>query len=417
MSLVPRVTRVLAVALLFAALAPSSARAAEDVEKAKALFNAGAKAYTNGRYLVAIDSFREAYAAAPRPAMIFSLAQAYRRQYAVDGDLEKLKLAITNYRLYLEQVPEGERRADAVAALGELDIIAAARLPRSSDGTLVDTTKPPSPDAPKTKVTITSPTPGARISLDGGKPIEPPLSEAIAPGKHRYKITAEGYIDEERELNIAPGDQRALEIELRQRPALLDIHGPPGATIAIDGKLVGTTPLPTQELEPGARFIAVSRTGFQPYSREMTVQRGERDTLDLNLRRTPQRYVSYVFFGAGALTLLGGLTFALSALQHDEKAVALNEGRVQEAELRAYNDALAARDAARTGAGISLGIGAAIGLTGFVLYMFDTPTLPLPPVRKEQKKPDPKEKGAAMDMAYAPLVGPGFAGAAVTGRF
>ncbi|MDI1475658.1 PEGA domain-containing protein [Polyangium sp. y55x31] len=411
---VPHAARLLSVVLCFAALAPSPARAAEDVEKAKALFNAGAKAYTNGRYLVAIDSFREAYAAAPRPATIFSLAQAYRRQYFVDNDPEKLEQALANYRLYLEQVKEGERRADAVAALGELEVIAATRLPR--DGTFTSTTPNAGSDSPKTKITITSPTPGARISLDGGKPIEPPLSEAVTPGKHRYKISAEGYIDEEREINIAPGDQRAIESELRERPALLQINGPAGATVAIDGKLVGTTPLPAQELEPGTRFIAVSRNGFQPYSREIVAQRGERDSIDLNLARTPQRYVSYVFFGAGALTLLGGLGAGGKALQAEGKAVKLKNAGLTESTLRSYNDALVERDASTTAAGVALGVGAALGLTGFVLYAFDAPSLPLPPARNE-KKPEPKEKGSPMDMAIAPVVGPGFAGAAVIGRF
>ncbi|MDI1449701.1 PEGA domain-containing protein [Polyangium sp. 6x1] len=414
MSHAPRAARFLSVALLFAALAPRPARAAEDVAKAKALFNAGAKAYTNGRYLVAIDSFREAYAAAPRPAMIFSLAQAYRRQYFVDGDLEKLKQSIANYRLYLEQVKEGERRADAVAALGELEVIAAARLPR--DGTISSTASNAGSEPSKTKITITSSTPGARISLDGGKPIEPPLSEAVTPGKHRYKISAEGYIDEEREINIAPGDQRAIESELRERPALLDIKGPAGATVAIDGKLVGTTPLPTQELEPGARFIAVSGNGFQPFSREIVAQRGERDHIDLNLKRTPQRYVSYVFFGAGALTLLGGLGAGWRALDAEGKAMKLKSAGLTETTLREYNTALTERDTSTTAAGVALGVGAALGLTGFVLYAFDAPSLPLPPARKE-KKPEPTEKGSSMDMAYAPVVGPGFAGAAVIGRF
>ncbi|MDI1434158.1 PEGA domain-containing protein [Polyangium sorediatum] len=414
MSHARRAARILSVALLFTALVPHAARAAEDVEKAKTLFNAGAKAYTNGRYLVAIDSFREAYAAAPRPAMIFSLAQAYRRQYAVDGDLEKLKQAIANYRLYLDQVKEGERRADAVAALGELEVLAAARLPR--DGTITSTTSSAASDAPKTKLTITSPTPGARISLDGGKPIEPPLSEAVTPGKHRYKISAEGYIDEEREINIAPGDQRAIESDLRERPALLDIRGPAGATVAIDGKLVGTTPLPAQELEPGARFLAVSRNGFRPYSREIVAQRGERDTLELNLTRTPQRYVSYVFLGAGALTLLSGLGAGGKALGAEGRALELKKAGLTESTLREYNSALAERSASTIAAGIALGVGAAIGLTGFVLYAFDAPSLPLPPARKE-KKPEPKEKGSTLDMAYTPVVGPGFAGAAFIGRF
>jgi len=413
MSTRTRAARALSIALLLSVLAPHAALAAEDVEKAKTLFNAGAKAYTNGRYVVAIESFREAYAAAPRPAILFSLAQAYRRQFAVDGDVDKLEQAIKNYRLYLEQVKEGGRRVDATTALGELEVIAASRLPteRAEPGE----TKAPEPPSRKTKITITTPTPGARISLDGGKPVEPPLSEAVKPGKHRYEITADGYIPDARDFEITEGEQRAVERELRERPALLDIEGPSDATVAIDGKLVGATPLPTQELEPGTRFIAVTRNGFRPFSRELTLDRGERERIRLDFSRTPQRITSYFFLGIGGLTILGGLGSALQAASKEGQAQQLFNKGLTDKTLPEYNAALDARDVAKTSAGVTLGVGAALGALGFVLYAFDQPSLPLPPVRKETK-PSPSDK-PSIDIAAVPSVGPTFAGAVVLGHF
>lgn len=409
--------------LLASSMLLSTAFAAEDVEKAKALFNAGAKAYSSARYVVAIESFREAYRIAPRPAILFSLGQAYRRQYAVDGNLKNLEQAIATFRLYLEQVKEGGRRADATQALGELEVLAAARLPRTPD---TGATQAPPPAAipvpvetkPKTHLTITSPTPGARVSLDGGKPVEVPLSEDVTPGTHKYEITADGFIDEEREIKVTEGDQFAIERELRDKPALLDIEGPPGVTVAIDGRFVGTTPLPTQELDPGARFVALSRNGYKPYSRELDLSRGKRDAIKPEFSRTPQRITSYFFFGASTIGLLVGLGQSLSALGYEGTAKEALEGGIDESELAKFNQAIADRDNARTIAATAFGVGTALGVTGFVLYAFDQPQLTLPPARKENKPAaPPSDKGTGIDAAALPAIGPGFAGAVVVGRF
>ena len=114
----PMKTSLCVVLMAFAAtaLAPSAASAEEDIEQAKALYNAGAQAYAATRYRDAVQSFEAAYRKAPRPALLFSLAQAYRRLYVVEQSPEALRAAIPNYRRY-GAVPQGGRRADATEAL------------------------------------------------------------------------------------------------------------------------------------------------------------------------------------------------------------------------------------------------------------------------------------------------------------
>ena len=67
-----------AVFLLFAVAAPRIARAEEPdlLVQMKAYFNAGAEAYELGDFAAAIQAFDQAYRAMPRPAILFSLAQA-----------------------------------------------------------------------------------------------------------------------------------------------------------------------------------------------------------------------------------------------------------------------------------------------------------------------------------------------------
>src|SRR5262245_32080015 len=116
-------------ALLLLFLVGIAARAAADeapadekttVEEARVYFDAGRQAYEKGDYLTAIRSFEHAYERLPRPEIAFSLAQSHRKQFIVDGDTAKLRRAVELYRRYLDEVPQGGRREDAVQNLGEL---------------------------------------------------------------------------------------------------------------------------------------------------------------------------------------------------------------------------------------------------------------------------------------------------------
>jgi len=99
-------------ALLAASLLTRApALAQEDATaQAKTLFNAGAQAYERTQYTAAIQAFEQAYKLAPRPGILFSTAQAYRRRYIVDRRPEDLSIAIARYREYLDKVPQGGRR-------------------------------------------------------------------------------------------------------------------------------------------------------------------------------------------------------------------------------------------------------------------------------------------------------------------
>src|SRR5262245_44131459 len=99
----------------------SPAAAQDDLARAKAHFALGARAYEANRFRVAIEAFEEANRLAPHPALLFSIAQASRRQYFLDKKPEDLRRAVANYRKYIERAPEGGRRDEAGAALAELE--------------------------------------------------------------------------------------------------------------------------------------------------------------------------------------------------------------------------------------------------------------------------------------------------------
>jgi len=101
---VKRHTLAVAVALV---LAPAVGSADEPVpDKARKLAEHGRAMHDQGDYARAIIAFKEAYVMAPRPALLFNLAQAYRLQ----GNCDDASLM---YRRYLATDPAPDARAIA----------------------------------------------------------------------------------------------------------------------------------------------------------------------------------------------------------------------------------------------------------------------------------------------------------------
>jgi tetratricopeptide (TPR) repeat protein len=91
----------------------TEASASTDRE-ARALFDAGSVAFTEGRYESALRHFENAYALSPRPGMLFNIATAYDR---MRRDAE----ALAHFRNYLEAVPDAPNRAEVEARIAVLE--------------------------------------------------------------------------------------------------------------------------------------------------------------------------------------------------------------------------------------------------------------------------------------------------------
>lgn len=411
--------------VLSCVLIAGGARAqAENVGEARTYFNAGAQAYEAGQFPAAIQAFERAYQLAPREAIIFTIGQAHRRQYYIDKNPAHLKAAIERYRDYLKRVPEGGRRADAAEALAELEPIAArvdSAVGDTEPGAAVQ------PAARQTRVMVTSPTPNARVSLNGATPASLPLIAEVAKGKHRVKVAAPGFFDEERELQAAEGGILALDITLREQPGKLDIAVEEDAEITVDGRLVGLTPLSRPiELPAGRHLVAVLKNGRTGFTKEVRIERGKSQRLDVKLESTGQRLAANVLFVSSAGALLTGGVFTVLAIRQEGDAKDIRdeagEANIDREQLVAYNDALDRRDDYRRAAFLSFGASAALGATGFLLYSFDQPSLR--DVRGLELTPEPVNDQApeqrtepTMELGAAPVWSPEMAGAAVVGRF
>ena len=289
--------------------APATAQpepAKPQVSDARLYFNAGARAYAAGKYPAAVRAFEEAYRIEPRPGLVFSIAQAYRRQYFLDKSNENLVRAIQHYRKYLALDPDGARRGDTAEALSELE-------PLSSKLAASDVAASPAP-RPATQLMISSPIDEVTITLDGKPAGLLPYIAAVTPGVHHVALQAKGYLDYERDVRVLDGSVVPLDVTLEEKPARLTVVAPEGAQIAVDGRFRGVAPSPPIALSAGKHFVTITKNGHDAFSREIAVDRDEARSLHAELPGTTQRTAAWLMMGIGGTAFLAGGGLLTAAL-------------------------------------------------------------------------------------------------------
>jgi len=393
----------------------------DDVERAKASFKAGATAYAAGEYVAAIQALGAAYAITPVPAIAFSLAQAERRQYFTAHEREHLDRAISLFRRYVDQVPSGGRRADALDALAQLEPLAAVQVPAGA------TRGPGENDATRrTRLMVSTEAPNARLSLDGdgASPAPSPLIREVLPGKHRVEVSAEGFYPEERELTAVLGELIPEVVTLRERPSTVVISAPPSAEIYVDGAFsTRGGDRVTLELPSGPHRLAVAEKGHRVAARLLELERGKSQTVGITLEPTRQRKAAVVLFISGAVALASSAVFGGLTVRAESRAqdflVKQTQGNVTSADLSGYQEDAAARTRYRLATAISLASAGGFFITGFFLYELDQPSseqLHRASTAPEIDRP-PSRDGASRRIRVTPVAFPGSFGAVLEAAF
>jgi hypothetical protein len=349
----------------------------DKVKEAKTYFDAGKQAYEAGRYAVAASAFEEAQRLSPRPQILFSLAQAVRQQYFVDRDPVRLKHAIDLFKQYMQEVPQGGRRDHASQHLAELEpLLRRIEDDQKKSGRSFESA--PKLEA-KTQLMVTSRTPGALASVDGEEGSEVPLIRDVKAGKHKVKVEAPGFIAEEAEAVAVEGRLIVADLGLKEKPAMIALSAPEGSDVTLDGRLVGTAPLPAAlELPSGRHYVVVTERGAYPFARDLTLDRGERLTVEAKLQTTTQRTVAYWSLGvAGALAAAGAVT-GIVALAAENRAKSINDRLISRQglmgdDITSYHSAVDQRDRFAPVSFVLLGASAAVGVAGALLFFVDSP--------------------------------------------
>lgn len=99
-----------------------------------------------------------------------------------------------------------------------------------------------------------------------------------------------------------------------ERPAIVRVESEPGgATVSIDGNVVGTTPF-EGELPAGRHTLALSKAGFAATPRVVEAKGGLTEHVDVRMNpvgRDRLRVAGGVLTGVGAALVVPGLTFAV----------------------------------------------------------------------------------------------------------
>jgi PEGA domain len=362
----------------------ASASPESDLTQAKTFFSAGATAYSTGRYEESVTQFEEAYRLAPKPQVLFSLAQAERRLFLVNKRQQStLKRAVEHYERYVSE-PGATRREDATSALAEL-------VPQLKSDSSADTTQPSRvADPNKCRLTLQVSIESARISLDDGALADAPLIVETTPGKHRARVTAEGYRDGVQDVVCEPGKPNAREISMSEKPAILALDLNRSADVYVDGKLYGRTGTSGSiEVPAGTYSVAFASNGAELHTEEVSLVRGREKKIRVRLHDSAQRSWSYIAFVSGGVLLTGSTLFALGALGEQTKAKDLLDKRdratLTQGEFAKYTRSIDARDSLRTYAFVTLGLGAGVLGAGLLAYAFDRPVPALMPNRRKEE--------------------------------
>lgn len=259
--------------------------AAED---APGLKKKGDDAMLELRYEDALDAYAASYAITPNPALHYNRARALEA-------LGRYAEALEFYERFKKEAP-----AELLAKVPQLDEHMAGVAKRVSSLHL--------------KIAL----PGARVTLRGvvlgTTPLKAPLR--VNAGKAKLEITAEGYHPYEREIELPGGGAFTVEVELKPRvvdAAQLTIEADPAASVELDGKPLGTTPVDAH-VTPGSHTVTLSRSGYLTRTTTVVATAGEHKRVSLTLEGEPGIASRWWFWTTVGVVAAGGAVLTISLM-------------------------------------------------------------------------------------------------------
>ena len=271
--------------LSVAAAAPPKAAPVDD--EATRLKKQGDQAMLDLRYEDALRAYDASYALRPNPAL------HYNRGRACEA-LGRWSAALDAYEAFERDAPE-ELRAK-VPGLPEHVRDVRKRV---------------------TTLTLDVATPGARVVLRdvvlGEAPFAQPLR--VNAGKAKLEVSAEGYVTAVKELDLPGGEPFTVKLELQKKVSggTLVVRCEPSATVTIDGKVVGSSPVETQ-VSVGSHALTLSRDGYASRSATVTVADGDRKETTLTLEAVAGITSKWWFWTGVGVVAVGGAVVTYSLL-------------------------------------------------------------------------------------------------------
>ena len=143
----------------------------------------------------------------------------------------------------------------------------------------------PAGDRSGSRLTVTSTPTGAAVTVDGAQVGVTPWSAEAKPGAHSVAVSGAGFVKEERTVQIHLNRDTDLAFALqRAGPARLHVDTELPATVRVDGKELGKSPL-TAEVEPGEHHLEISSEGYKTVAQQVTLDAGQGLSVRIPLQR------------------------------------------------------------------------------------------------------------------------------------
>ncbi len=173
-------------------------------------------------------------------------------------------------------------------------------------------------------------TEGARVEIDGHDVGTIPLDDdfAVEPGDHTIRLSKLGYSEHNDTFTATSGGEVELEIDLIPVAGIVTINSnTKGATVKVDGKVVGVTPFIDQEVKPGKIALSIEAPGYEPFLQELKIVAGQpypilaklkknlvaaRPPATVELTTVPAFYEDVWFWTTVGAVVVGGVATALA---------------------------------------------------------------------------------------------------------
>jgi PPM family protein phosphatase len=129
---------------------------------------------------------------------------------------------------------------------------------------------------------------GASVKLDGKDAGITPLTLSVPSGTHRLALTLDGYKNYGLITKIWAGETTIVSVKLvpvftPKTGTLLVESVPSGASVKLDGKDVGKTPLDPLIVSAGSHKLIFTLTGYKVLSKTVTIKAGQTTTVKAKL--------------------------------------------------------------------------------------------------------------------------------------
>jgi len=171
---------------------------------------------------------------------------------------------------------------------------------------------------------VTSNVAGADVFIDDKSvaPRKAPAGTNVPPGKHTVWVSAEGYDEYQTTIDVAPGQNASVKAILKGSPlGRLDVVGLgiEDSRIILDGKELCDHGPCIKNVPEGDHTLTVTRPGFKPYSKRITIQQKAETSVKLIQAPEESRSDAIVAYVFTAVFAGGGIYLGMQAQSlHDD---------------------------------------------------------------------------------------------------